>query len=71
MPVRKELGGSKGYIRRIPASGDPIRNGFLPDNGMPPASVYCAHLLDKKGNISFFGRRLYNTFNRLDQVLRL
>ena len=32
--------------------GYPIRNGLFPDTGKPPASVFCAHFLDKSGTLS-------------------
>ena len=32
-----------------------FRNGLSPDTGKPPASVFCAHFLDKTGNLSLLG----------------
>ena len=35
--------------------GHPVLNGLFHDTGKSPASVYCAHLSDKSGNLSSLG----------------
>ena len=49
---------SRGYWRK----GNPIRNGLFTDTNKPPASVFCAHLLDNPGTLSLLGGACTTTY---------